>query len=68
MTDTTYVGPVGFGSDGVHYPLDQDGRLDLERPLRWVEGTTYRDAAPDEALHNDTHHVAHLELDPGGES
>jgi hypothetical protein len=56
MADETYDGLVGFGDDGVHYPLDDDGELDTSRPLRWVEGSTYRDATGDEPLHNDVHH------------
>jgi hypothetical protein len=68
-----YDGPVGFGADGIHYPLDADGHLDTSRPLRWVEGGTYRDATDGEPLHNDTHHqrfaavdASTLVLDDGG--
>lgn len=60
---TTYDGAVGFGSDGIHYP-DEDGNLDTTRPLRWVEGTTYRDADDGDELHNDTHHARIASVDP----
>jgi hypothetical protein len=58
-----YDGPVGFGSDGVHYPADADGHLDRSRPLRWVAGSTYRDATDGEPLHNDEHHVQFAGVD-----
>lgn len=45
MSDDHYDGPVGFGSDGVHYPLDAEGHLDLERPLRWVADDPHPEAA-----------------------
>jgi hypothetical protein len=69
-----YKGKVVF-VDGVHYPATEaekvegeDDRLhaDLARPLRWDDGG-YRDAEPDEPLHNDTHHASDLELPVGGE-
>ncbi len=71
-----YDGPVGFGSDGVHYPAGDDGHLDTSRPLRWVEGATYRDAEEGEPLHNEVHqgndvviHPEHLAAPvPGQES
>lgn len=50
-----YDGPVGFGSDGVHYPVDDDGHLDTTRPLRVDETGGYRDAEDGEATHNETH-------------
>lgn len=50
-----YDGPAGFGSDGVHYPADDEGNLDLSRPLRWSEGATYRDAEDGEPLHAEVH-------------
>jgi hypothetical protein len=67
MAKKKYTGPVGFGSDGVHYPADADGNLDTSRPLRWDDGG-YRDAEADEPLHNDVHHGEDLELEVGGES
>jgi hypothetical protein len=66
MAGKSYDGPVGFGSDGVHYPLDGDGQLDTSRPLRWEDGA-YRDAKDGEQLHNDVHHQNAVELEPGGE-
>ncbi len=72
---TEYDGTVVF-VDGVHYPATvieevegEDPRVhaDLTRPLRWVEGSTYRDAEEGEPLHNDAHHEADAELEPGGE-
>lgn len=69
MSDKTYDGPVVF-VDGVHYPATnvedhEDGErthADLDRPLRWVEGTTYRYAEDDEPLHGDVHHLNNLEI------
>lgn len=59
-----YKGPVVF-VNGVHYPATDDGH-DATRPLRWDDGG-YRDAEPDEPLHNDAHHASDLELEVGGE-
>jgi hypothetical protein len=50
----SYEGDVGFGSDGVHYPLDEDGHLDTSRPLRFEDGA-YRDATEGEPTHNETY-------------
>jgi hypothetical protein len=55
--DETYDGPVAF-VDGVHYPVGEDGHADESRPLRHVEGATYRGAEDGEALHNDAVGVA----------
>lgn len=60
----TYNGPIGFGSDGVHYPLDDEGHLDTSRPLRSEPDGTYRDAEEGEPLHNDVHHVRTAIVDP----
>lgn len=62
---STYAGPVGFGSDGVHYPLDDEGHLDTSRPLRWVEGGTYRDADEGEPSHADAHQANDVVVHPG---
>lgn len=59
-----YDGAVVF-SEGVHYPADDDGHPILDRPLRWVEGSTYREAEDDDALHNDTHQVQEVEIEIG---
>lgn len=64
MTPTkpkTYDGPVAF-VDGVHYPVGDDGHADTSRPLRWVEGTTYRDADDGEPLHNEVHQINGVEV------
>lgn len=66
-TAETYDGPVVFHSDGVHYVADDEGHPDLERPLRWVEGTTYRPAEEGDALHNDVHQQQDVELPVGEE-
>jgi hypothetical protein len=63
----TYEGVVVFGSDGVHYAVGPDGHADPSRPLRW-DGGGFRPAVEGEALHNDTHHAAELELEVGGEA
>lgn len=54
-------------SEGVHYPVAKDGHPDTTRPLRWVEGTTYRDAKTDESQHNEIHHVSDAAIVPGSE-
>ncbi len=73
MTD--YKGPVVF-VEGVHYPATvvekvegEDDRLhaDLNRPLRINLDGTYRDALPEEELHNDMNHEQDLEMYPGSE-
>jgi hypothetical protein len=66
MADKSYDGPVGFGCDGIHYPLDGDGQLDTSRPLRWEDGA-YRDATDGEQLHNAVHHQNAVDLEVGGE-
>jgi hypothetical protein len=63
----TYDGPVVFHSDGVHYVADDEGHPDLTKPLRWVEGSTYRPAEDDEPLHNDVHQAQVVELPVGEE-
>lgn len=60
-----YDGPVVF-VEGVHYPIDAEGHADLTKPLRWTPDG-YRDAQPDEPLHNDTFHASMSELEVGGE-
>lgn len=61
-----YEGDVVF-VDGVHYAV-KDGQPNLDRPLRWdAESAGYRSAEKDDALHNDTHHLADLDLSPGSE-
>ena len=66
MTDELYTGPVVF-VDGVHYPVVGDAP-DLTRPLRFVEGTTYRTAEPGDPLHNDTYHEGYAGLEVAGAS
>lgn len=61
MSDV-YDGVVVF-RDGVHYAVDDDGHADLDRPLRFEDGA-YRDAGPDEPLHNDTHGQRDVSIDP----
>lgn len=61
MAGKTYDGPVVF-RDGVHYAVDGDGHADLDRPLRWVEGATYRAAEDGEPLHNDVHELNGVEV------
>lgn len=49
--------------DGVHYPINDDGTADLNRPLRWNPEThDYRDAEEGEPLHNDVHHQREVEI------
>lgn len=63
---SAYKGAVVFVA-GVHYPV-KDDHADLDRPLRWDPATgNYRDAEPDEQLHNDAHHQGDAELEVGGE-
>lgn len=62
----TYEGPVVFVA-GVHYPVGEDGHAELSRPLRWVEGGSYRDAEDGEPMHNDVHHGSVATLEPGTE-
>ena len=57
-----YDGPVVFG-DGVHYPILEDGNADLDRPLRWVSGSTYRLAEPNEPKHNDIYHKQFVDME-----
>lgn len=59
-------GPVVF-VEGVHYPVDNDGHADKTRPLRWVEGSTYRPEEADEPLHNDVHHQQEVVIVPHGD-
>jgi hypothetical protein len=64
-----YKGPVGFGHDGVHYPVGDDGHLDMSRPLRWIDGDGgYRDAEKGDPLHNDAYHAGDADLEVGGEN
>jgi hypothetical protein len=58
-----YTGPVVF-SEGEHFPVGDDGHPDTSRPLRWVDGDTYRDAEAGEPLHNDVHMVKAVDIDP----
>jgi hypothetical protein len=60
-----YEGDVVF-REGVHYPIEDD-QVNLKRPLRVADGGGWRDAEPDEPLHNDTHHQNDLTLEVGGE-
>lgn len=66
MSDDLYSGPVVF-REGVHYPVAADGTADLSRPLRWVAGSSYRDAADGETLHNDAHHQQFASIEIGGD-
>lgn len=70
-----YTGPVVF-VEGVHYPAtviehieDEEDRThaDLTRPLRVNPDGTYRDALPEEELHNDMNHQNEVEMYPGSE-
>lgn len=61
-----YTGPVVF-SEGVHYQATDEGHPDTTRPLRWIEGTTFRAASVDDPLHNDVHHISETAIAPGSE-
>ena len=62
-----YEGPVVF-VEGVHYPVGEDGHADLSRGgLRLADDCGWQFASDDAPLHNDVHHLQHVELDVGGE-
>jgi hypothetical protein len=52
--------------EGVHYAIDKDGNANKDKPLRW-EGGDFRDAEPDEQLHNDAYGGTDTTLEPGSE-
>lgn len=60
MSDT-YDGAVVF-REGIHYAVGDEGHADLERPLCWVEGTTYRPMTDADGLHADLYHERHVDL------
>jgi hypothetical protein len=66
MTEDRYDGPVVF-SEGVHYPVGEDGHPVLDQPLRVTPDGGWRPAKKNEPLHNEVHHLQELALDPGGE-
>ena len=72
-----YNGPVVFahpegtdGTQGEHYPVDDEGHPDYSRPLFWDNDKGYyRDKAAGDRSHFEAYHSDHRDLVPedGGE-
>lgn len=76
-----YKGPVVFvhphdehgwleadGTQGVHYPVGDDGHADMGRPLFWdAEAGSYRDKTDGDPSHHEAYHLNHVEFEFPGE-
>ncbi len=59
--------PVGDGSQGVHYPVGDDGGPDFTRPLFWdAEAASYRDKTDADPSHFEAYHQNHVDIIPEG--
>ncbi len=64
---TVFVHPDGSGTQGVHYPVGEDGHADLSRPLFWDNGKgQYRDKEDGDPSHFEAYHVDHTDIIPEG--
>jgi hypothetical protein len=62
----TFVGPVVFASDGIHYAANGEGNPDYSWPLRRNDTNDgWRTAKDGEPLHNDAFHERFGAIEPG---